>query len=190
VSVLRDHLLSRGLNPDQYSVILDEDKCIATFLIWDLSGRLVGYQRYNPKGIKHVRNDKTFSDHLKYFTYAGVEGDEFHASKKKLIAWGFESFKVGQRVLFITEGIFDAVKLHNVRLPALAVISNDPKHLQSLFKALGRTIIAVCDRDNAGSKLANYADVALYVPKPYHDLGDMPQEEVSSWLTTVYKIIN
>lgn len=183
---IRTHLRSRGLDPDRPGVLIDEERGIATFLLWDLSGRCAGYQQYNPAGTKQIRNDEKHRDQLKYFTYAGEEGDGSRAGRKKLIAWGFESFHVGQRIVFIVEGVFDAVKLHNAGLPALAVISNDPKHLRPLLIALGRTVIAVCDRDDAGGRLANCADIAVRVPEPFKDLGEMPQEEVDSWLRTSF----
>ena len=182
---IRKHLMSRGLDPAKNNVIIDDERGIATFLLWDLSGRLTGYQQYNPSGTKQIRNDIKHRDQLKYFTFAGNENNNSKLGKKKLIAWGFESFHFGENIVFITEGIFDAVKLHNAGLPALAVISNDPKHLRPLFRALGRTIIAVCDRDEAGDKLAKYADLSFRIPEPYHDLGDMPQEKVEMWLKNI-----
>ena len=181
---IREHLKSRGVDPDQHSVLIDDENDIATFLIWDLSGRLAGYQQYNPNGTKQIRNDEKHRDQLKYFTFSGDEGDGSRAGKKKLTAWGFESFAPAQEVVFIAEGIFDAVKIQNAGYPALAVIANDPKHLRALFKALGVVIVAICDRDDAGGKLANCAHLSFNVPEPYHDLGDMPQEEVNSWLRT------
>lgn len=182
---LRDHLRSRGMDLERYSVILDDVNDIATFLIWDLSGRLVGFQQYNPNGSKQIRNDEKHRDQLKYFTFSGDEGDGSRAGKKKLTAWGFETLRSEHRFLFITEGVFDAVKIHNAGYPALAVISNDPQHLRSLFRALGVIVIAICDRDPAGAKLGNSAHLSFSVPEPYHDLGDMPQVEVESWLKTL-----
>ena len=186
---LRDHLLERGLDPDKYSVFMDDENSIATFKIWDLSGRMVGYQQYNPNGTKSIRNDEKHRDKLKYFTFIGDEGDPGHG-KKKLGAWGLESLESHQRVLFVTEGVFDAVKIHNAGYPAIAVISNDPKHLAPFFRALGRTVIAICDDDAAGKKLSKHATFSFTVPKPFHDLGDMDQASVDAWLKTIIEHIN
>ena len=65
---IRDHLVERYLNPNDYNVVIDDEKQIATFMLWDLSGRLVGYQQYNPAGTKSIRNDEKHRDSLKYFT--------------------------------------------------------------------------------------------------------------------------
>ncbi len=186
---IRKHLADRCLDPLKYRAVLDEDRDIATFMLWDLSGRLVGYQQYNPAGTKSIRNDENHRDQLKYFTYVGDEGVPGDG-KKKLAAWGFESFTLNERIMFVAEGIFDAVKIHNAGYPALAVITNDPKHLRAMFKALGRTVIAICDDDDAGRRLASCAHLSFKVPTPYHDLGDMDQESVNSWLESITKSIN
>lgn len=183
---IREHLRGRGLDPDGPGILLDEERGIATFLLWDLSGRLCGYQQYNPEGTKRIRNDEAHRFQLKYFTYAGIEGDGSRAGRKKLVAYGFESLRVGQDFLFLVEGVFDAVKLHNLGLPALAMLANDPEHLRPLVRALGRWTVALCDRDDAGRRLASCADASLSVPEPFHDVGDMPQEDVELWLRTAF----
>lgn len=187
--ILREHLLSRGMQPDRPGLILDEKNGIATFLLYNLSGQLVGYQQYNPNGTKQIRNDEKQRDLLKYFTFVGDEGDGSRAGKKKLAVWGLETVVSQDDTIFLTEGVFDAVKLQNVGLPALAVLANDPRQLKPFLFALGKRVIAVCDDDDAGRKLASLAHVALCVPAPYHDLGEMPQEAVLPWLKSMLVVL-
>lgn len=182
---IRHHLLSRGLDPDASPVIIDEENKMATFLLWDLSGRLAGYQQYNPSGSKDYRNDEKFRNVLKYYTFAGEEGEIRNVCKKKLVAYGFHTLEYGQQILFLTEGVFDAVKIHNAGFPALAVLANNPQHLKSMIWSLSRYTVAICDDDKAGAMLRKVADVAYNVPQPYHDLGDMPQENVNEWLASL-----
>ena len=165
------------MDPDRPGILYSEDDRIATFLLYNLSGQIVGYQQYNPAGTKSIRNDERHRDELKYFTFIGAEG-----GTKKTGVWGIETVGMDDPIVFLTEGVFDAVKIQNLGLPALAVLANDPHHLRPFFMALGRRLVAVADRDAAGSKLAKFADVSLVVPEPWHDLGDMPQGEVESWL--------
>lgn len=181
---IKEHLISRGLNPQHSSVRLDEENCIATFLLWNISGNLVGYQQYNPFGTKQLRNDEKHRNSLKYFTFSGDEGDLIKCSKKRLAVWGLESTSCHDTAIYLTEGVFDAAKLHALGLPAIAVLANDPKHLIPWLTALNRTVIAVCDNDAPGARLGSIADVSIIVPEPYHDLGDMPIDAVSALLSS------
>ena len=62
------------------------------------------------------------------------------------------------------EGIFKACRFHNFGLNALAVLGNNPKHLKSWLWSLGYNLIAVCDGDKAGRKLAKFGMFSLYLP--------------------------
>ena len=75
---LLTHLKSRGVDPESTDVIMDDETGIATFLLYNLSGQLVGYQRYNPNGDKKGRGDDLAS---KYFVYVTKESE--HSSKTK-----------------------------------------------------------------------------------------------------------
>lgn len=181
---LKEHLLSRGVDPDRTPVVIDEKRGIATFLIWNLSGQLVGYQQYNPMGDKKLHSlDFSQKDKMKYYTYAGEEGDpSFKKGKKRLLAWGMETVGLDTGFVFVAEGVFDAVKIHNAGFPALAMISNDPHPLRPFFYALNKIVIAILDRGSAGRRLKKFADYAFTTPEPYSDLGEMPQEQVDIFL--------
>lgn len=181
---LHEHLVSRGLDPTSHHVWLDEERFIASFPLWNLSGQLCGFQQYNPNGSKLCRNEEKHRWVLKYFTFVGDEGNKSNPHKKKLAVWGLETVSPGDRVVFVTEGIFDAVKLQNMGLPALAVLANDPQTLRPWLHALGKRVVAVCDRDDAGRKLGSVADIVLVVPEPFHDLGDMSQQAVEAFVSS------
>ncbi len=184
---IKEHLMSRGLSNFDH-LFLNEEENIATFLLFNLSGQIVGYQQYNPEGTKQIRNDVKFRDKLKYFTYAGDEGDQ-NKGKKKIAVWGMHTLNLNSDVLFICEGIFDACKIHNEGHQAIAVLANDPQHLATQLAILNKKIIAICDHDSAGNKLAKFSKVSVTVPSPYHDLGEMPQEIVNTWIKDIINML-
>lgn len=172
---IEQHLKSRGLDPEKTKVITDLATNTAVFLLYNLSGKLVGFQQYYPQGPKNMKAgmDPRLA---KYFTWVTREGN-----KKSLAVWGLET--VDKRpFMFLTEGIFDAIKLQNEGLPAIAVLGNDPKMLRPWLKAMQKYVIAITDNDAAGRKLKKLADLSLSTPEPYKDLGEMPQDEISTWL--------
>jgi hypothetical protein len=171
-----DHLFSRDYNVSLYEQIgmktwIDESERIATFPLWNQSGQLVGYQQYRPEGDKTQCNDR---DVGRYYTYA----------KDNLAIWGLETLHFQPNVLFITEGVFDACKLHSVLLPAVAVLANNPRRLRSWIMSQPRTIIAICDNDKAGRELGKCADISLTVPIPFKDLGEMELRTILNWLAS------
>jgi len=174
---LLDHLKSRGIDPEKTRVIVDEESGMATFLLFNLSGQLVGHQRYNPNGSKSVRGN---FDWARYYTHVAAEGD-----RKKIAVWGLESLSVDDPFVFVTEGIFDANKVQNAGYPAIAVLTNHPVALRSWFRALGKRIIAITDADEAGRKLAALADESHVVPPPHKDLGEMPQPDVDAFIDSI-----
>lgn len=178
---LEAHLRDRGVDPSRTFVIVDEDAGLATFLLYNLSGQLVGFQQYNPAGEK--ANGKSLvnkakelgvrpSELMRYFTRVADE-----RGTKKVAVWGTETLDERPYV-FITEGIFDAVKVHNAGHPCIAVLANRPMQLRPWLHALGKRIIAIIDSDAAGRGLKSIADEDISVPEGYKDLGDMPQQDV------------
>ena len=132
--------------------------------LWNLSGQYCGYQQYRPFAPKTTRNDPREG---RYFTWA----------KDRLAVWGLESWDFRSDVLFVTEGVFDACKLHNLGLPAVAVLANDPKRLRPWLGSLARLTVAVCDADSAGAKLGKLCDHSL-TTQGGKDLGDMTPTQV------------
>jgi len=179
---IEQHLRDRGLDPNKTNILIDKESNIAVFLLYNLSGVLVGYQQYNPNGTKNKVFDKTIADKdmMKYYTYLGKENDE--KKVKKIGVYGLHTYNRNSPVLFVVEGIFDAVKLHNLGLPAIATLSNDPKPFGQWLKLLPQKIIIIMDNDSSGNKLAKFGDKSVKVPNPWKDLGEMTNDQVRDFL--------
>lgn len=166
-----EHLHSRSLDTNLHRVWVSEELQCASFPIWNLSGTLLGYQRYRPGASKALNNDPREG---RYFTRL-VNGD--------VGVWGLESWSLSD-TLFITEGIFDAARLTRRGYSAIATFSNDVS--SSLKRWLwvvrsSRRVVAVCDNDVAGSKLARYGSTH-HVVEGFKDLGEASDEYVSTLL--------
>lgn len=170
---IRDHLSQRHL--DFYvhpSVMIDEDERVATFFLYNLSGKIVGYQHYRPDASKERHNHPKEG---RYYTYR---------NKGEVAVFGLETLSFHQDVLFVVEGIFDATRLTKYQVPCIATLSNDPnRDLRNWILSLGRKIVAVCDSGKAGKKLAKVGDMVYTVPEG--DLGDAPEEYVLSLIEEV-----
>lgn len=195
---IRQHLIDRGMDPDRLGVVYDEKTSIATFFIYNLNGQIVGYQQYNPNAPKtvHQRGDKIDKMAMKYYTY--LSGHK--KTKDKVIGvWGLDTYLWEYPLLFVTEGIFDAVKLQNAGVPAIAVLTNDiDKQMTGWIRTLPQKIVVIYDNDEAemkdkknssGMKLIKTGDYAFTVPEPYKDVGDMPQKEVNAFVDNLLKRI-
>jgi len=185
---IEQHLLSRGVDPSRIHLLIDKDTNTATFLLYNLSGKLIGYQQYNPAGSKSFRQskDEKYKDLARYWTYV-TKGGEFN-NKREIAVWGLDTYDLSKE-LFLTEGIFDAAKIHNAGYAAIATLSNDPEPVKEWFRIIGKQkiIIAILDNDdnNAGNALSKYAHKSYKTPDPYKDLGEMPQEEVNEFINSI-----
>ena len=163
---LHQHLFSRYFNLDLHRTLLDEELGVASFLLYNLSGQLVGYQQYNPLGDKKVFNSKLGG---KYYTYR---------KQPTVCVWGVESLYQSSGPIFLTEGVFDACRMTNVGQTALATLANNPpKDYKNWLEMLCRPVVAVCDNDAAGRKLAKFGDYVEVVPEG-KDLGEAPDDYV------------
>lgn len=149
---MRQHLLDRWLDPDRYSGIWIEEGVSASFAMWNLSGQMVGYQKYQPNAPR--LHDNSVNSRYHSWFGSGLIG-----------CWGIESLDWRSDVVFLVEGVFNASRLHWHGLPALALIANDPKHLRNWLSLLNRRRIAVCDGDSDGAKLAKYGHSVIYMPE-------------------------
>jgi DNA primase len=160
------HLVSRHVDLNLHRPVMDETERVATFFLYNLSGQIVGYQQYRPDASKDKKNNPREG---RYFTYR---------PKHTIAVWGLESLDLRNGLVFVTEGIFDAARLTELGQPALAVLSNDPSvDTRNFLNCLGRRVVAVCDPDRAGRKLAKVGHHAEIMPAE-HDLGDAPAEFV------------
>ena len=161
------HLKNRHMDISLYNDIIVSDTNI-TFIIWNLSGKMVGYQRYNPNGRKDRCNDPKRN---KYFTYISKTDKRI-----ELAVWGLQLLNPQKKRIYLLEGVFKACRFHNYGLNAFAVLGNDPKHLKSWLATLGYEIFSVCDGDKAGRKLAKYGEKSLMLPDGVY-VDDMTERE-------------
>lgn len=90
---LDKHLKGRGIDKDKTRVIIDEESSDVFFFLYNLSGKMVGYQKYNPLYDKKGQDSKKMDDpkKTKYYNWVGDEGYELNIGKsngKKIAVWG------------------------------------------------------------------------------------------------------
>lgn len=167
--MLKQHLQNRHLDLELHRPALDDVEGVATFFLWNLSGQLVGYQQYRPSGEKKPQNNPKEG---KYYTYKKLP---------TLAVWGVESLHLTPHVVFLTEGVFDAARLTKRGYSAIAALSNNPTaDLANWLGFLNRRVVAVCDNDAAGRKLAKFGHSCTFTTD--HDLGDSSEEFVTDLL--------
>ena len=165
---LYSHLQSRYVDFSLHQVWLCEENYVATFPLYNLRGQLLGYQQYRPEGSKDVNNDPREG---KYFTRKPNNPEPTY--------WGVESWNLSN-TLFLVEGLFDAARLTSLGYSALAVFTNNPGDNFLGFVRLVqqlRPVVAVCDADAAGVKLAKYAHTYCTLTTG-KDVGDAQESEV------------
>lgn len=166
---LEEHLQHRHLNIELHRPIIDEVNDVATFYLWNISGQLVGYHQYRRMAAKTRSNDPRDG---RYFTFR---------KSPTVAVWGLESLHLTPKILFVTEGIFDACRLTEKGVSAVAILSNDSSSsVGNWLSILKRRIIAICDNDRAGKKLARFGDEAIFMDQK--DLGDASDESVDALL--------
>lgn len=164
---LVEHLQARHLDLNLHQPVLDEVANVATFFLWNLSGQLVGYQQYRPNASKEKSNNPKEG---RYYTYR---------QKTDLAVWGVESLHLTSHVVFVTEGVFDAARLTELGVSAVAVLSNDPApDVRNWLMSLGRTVVVVADNDAAGRRLAKFGHYAVFTNEK--DLGDSSEQFVKT----------
>ena len=163
------HLLDRHMDMRLHTVWIAEDLGCAIFPLWNLSGQLLGYQRYRPDASKALNNDPREG---RYFT---------RLVNSCTTVWGLESWSLSN-TLFVTEGIFDAARLTARGYSAVATLSNNVSPtLASWLWVTRKTrpVVVVCDNDAAGRSLARYGSTSHTVTG-YKDLGEATNSYVDS----------
>ena len=160
---MQQHLRDRWFNLSLYSgTVVTSDQ--VTFPLWNLSGKLVGYQTYTPSYPKGKVADLSLGRYFPRITHG------------ELAVWGLETTSPSDQCLFLCEGVFDACRLHWHGLPAVAVLGNDPAHLVSWLSALPQTLISVVQGDKAGLALAKFGDCVIYLPEG-EDVGSLSESD-------------
>lgn len=169
---LYEHLESRHLDIALHRPVVDLEDDVVTFYLWNLSGAMVGFQRYRRFGSKKINNNPYDG---KYFTYS---------KQPTLAVWGVESLHLTPNLVFVTEGVFDAARLTQLGYSAVAALSNHPtSDFRNWLNCLNRRVVVVADNDHAGKKLASFGHEAYFMTEK--DLGDSSDEEVFKLLDKV-----
>lgn len=183
---LEDHLRERYFDTNLHSVWLDNDERVVTYPVWNLSGKMVGYQQYRPDADKEKKNSPREG---RYFSYKAKysslfeDGPFFHRNTDTVFAWGLESWNLSN-TLFVTEGVFDASRLTWNGYSAVAVIANKPNKSTLRWLCVVRQmrpVVVVCDDDAAGLKLRTVGH-DYHVVKDGKDLGDASDKYVEEFL--------
>ena len=158
---------------------MNEEDRSATFLLFNLSGKLVGYQVYKPDKDKTRSNDPRDG---RYFSYASKEDKTNYLSP-----FGLESLDLRDDILFVTEGIFKAIALHNVGYPAIATLTNNPKGLKNFLYILSKTrrIIVLGDNDEGGSATRSMGYEFVLPPARVKDIDELSEGEIKEWLKNI-----
>lgn len=154
---IRSHLEARGVIYGYPSLYVDEEENVASFVMYTLTGKLVGFHQYRPLGPKKKEKDLK-PKQLKYFTHA-INGE--HAF------WGAETINPYDPLVLVVEGVFDAIALHVAGFNALAMVGNNPTALRNLvYTNTQHEFVPVCDGDQAGLMLAKYRSSNRMVVMP------------------------
>ena len=179
------HLKERGIDIKQTRVIIDDKGGDVFFFLYNLSGQLIGYHKYNPKYPKTGQNKLDDPKLAKYFTWVTEEGEG-----RKIAVWGLESINLGDPYLFVTEGVFDSARIQEAGYPSIAVLCNNPSDsLKSWIRTLPQKKIVIYDNDKAGMRLKSVGDYSFTVPVG-KDINDLSPEEARSFLEKCLKKIN
>ena len=162
-------LSARGVFDTTALIEHDNDKI--TFLMYNLLGKIVGTQLYNPEGKKVAKNKK---EPLKYIL-KGQEG--------QTLIFGMHTYNPDSPYLFVVEGVFDALMLHQQGYPAIAVLSAVPDiNTKNQIELLNGKKIGILDNDdtNTGLKLRNFVDEYHVVPIE-KDLNDLYTKDITEF---------
>lgn len=174
---IQDHLKFRGIDTSKTRTIIDEETEDVYFFLYNLSGKMVGFQKYNRNYEKTGQSNLDDPRMAKYFTWVSDEG-----YGKQIAVWGLESYSFTDDFIFICEGIFDAARIHESGYPAIAVLCNNPNDsLKGWLKTLPQKKIVIYDNDAPGRKLMSVGDFSYTVTKE-KDINDLTQEEAKYFL--------
>lgn len=167
------YLQKRRLDPYAYpSMSVDHFTQTVTFPLWNLNGEMVGFQAHKPlkQGMQRGKPSEA-----RYHTIIPTKA-------KRQTAFGVDLLDSSKKVLFVAEGIFDVAPLHARKANALALLSNDPKHLRRWLRSLGYIIVALVEGDKAGKKMAKVGHKVEWLPE-----GKDPADMSDSWFDELVK---
>ena len=143
-------------------------------------GRFVGHQRYFWRRPKLRSND----EQGRYIT-------TYLAECKLTSFYGWDNC-CGHGPLFVTEGIWDSIRVVNCYVDCIALLCNSPsKALKHYLRLLvrDRPIVALIDRDdnNAGEKLGRAFDHYYFPANGHEDFNAMPHDVCFAHITQILR---
>lgn len=180
---IRKNLIDRHIEFDRYnSIIIDDKNNIATFLLYNFSGKLVGFQKYDPSKKKMLNNDP---DECRYFTHITPESNDIiKKAHQQLGVWGIETFHYRNDVLFVTEGIFKSSIFHKFNIPSISTLTNDIIRFSNWLWILSKTrrIIIVGDNDEGSTRTISRNFDIIFPPNHVKDVDELNSSEFLSWI--------
>jgi len=169
---LHQHLKDRHLDVSLYSsVIICDD--VVVFPLWNLSGQWCGYQQYRPEADKAAKNHPRDGRY-----YTSLHGSKY---EKPIGVWGVDTLHFDPHIVVIVEGVFDACRLHNRGIPAVALLSSSYKSYRNWINSLGRKVYKV--EDDHGSSLGPYQN--LHLPDGVGDLGECSEQQLTTVINQI-----
>ena len=163
--MLIEHLKGRNFDPLLYSnPVLDLADNVLTVYMYTVTGICKGYQQYRPEANKLAKNNPREG---RYFTWVS---DGYFAS------WGTESLWYRDDVLVVVEGIFDACRLHNLGIPAIASFGSYSQQLKNWLVCTGRNVYTMNDAHGTNRILNCYPN--LDIPSGRADVGECTETEI------------
>lgn len=173
VEEMRSHLKDRCVDLNLHRPVITGE--MAFFYLYNLSGQIVGYQRYNPSFPSAYPGDGKQSNlrDRRYYNYV---------SSGQLGLFGLESYNLDVPCVFVVEGLFDACRLTSRGACAIAMLTNNPStSMRNFIDSLGKLVVSVCDNDKAGAKMRKVGLVYETV-EDAKDLGEASESFVTGLL--------
>jgi hypothetical protein len=171
MTTVAETLKNRYFDVNRHTVWVSEPERVAVVPLWNLSGQLTGYHHYRPDRLKDENNHPYDS---RYFT---------RVTNAPVTVWGLESWYYSN-TLFILEGLFDAARVTWNGFSAVSVFSSDIGKSTlgwlNMVKQF-RPVVAICDNDAAGVKLAKHGH-EYYTVQSAKDFNEADEAEVLSFL--------
>jgi len=181
-----NHLLERGLvNQKHWSTGPMPDSPMEEHVVFPLmapGGRFIGHQRYFWRRPKLRSNDEQ-----------GRYISTFLAECKLTGFYGWDNCR-GVGPLFVTEGIWDSIRVGNCGVDCIALLCNSPsKQLKQYLRmiACSRPIVALIDRDEnkAGEKLGRAFDLSFEPLSSFCDYNDMPPQTCAMHMADILRVV-
>lgn len=162
---IEEHLASRHVDMNLHTVYTSDTK--ATFMLYNLSGQIVGYQAYSPLAPNLSSNS--------------LDGRYYTHRSRHIAIFGQETIPFARRTVFLTEGVFDIVRLTKLGCSGLALLTNSPNSsILNFLYCLPYKLILISDNDKGGEILRKRLTgiVSDIIIPPYKDLGEAEESYV------------